>query len=94
MAFNSLDEWMDAFSGGYYYAEWTDFIYGQLLSTSPIALKDIYNKIKDRYPEICVDYIQYWGNPKWMHMVRSILDGLMKKGLAQSIGRGWWVKLR
>ena len=91
--YSSLEEWMNEFKSKGYYTEWLNFILHNILSTNEIALTKIYEKIKKKYPKICVDYITYWDKPKWEHMVRSVLDGLMKDGLAQSVKRGYWIKL-
>jgi len=92
--YSSLDDWLEDFKSKRYYADWSNFILHSVLSFEIRNLTDIYDAIRKRYPNICVDYITYWGKPKWMHMVRSVLDGLMKEGLAKSVGRGKWVRLK
>ena len=91
--FSSLEEWIKYFKTNDYFTEWSDFVLHDVLSPDGTELSEIYKAIKRKYPEICVDYITYWGSPKWKHMVRSVLDGLMKKGLAQSVRRGMWIRL-
>ena len=92
--YSSLSKWMKDFKSMEYYSEWSNFILHSVLSSEEKTLKEIYEAIKQRNPEICVDYITYWGKPKWKHMVRSVLDGLMKEGLAKSVRRGRWVRLK
>ena len=92
----SLDDWKKDFKSKRYYREWSVFIlYDVLVFHTTRDLKsEICEAIRRRYPDICVDYILYWGKPKWIHMVRSVLDGLMKKGCARSEGKGKWRRLK
>ncbi len=92
--YSSLEDWMEDFKSKGYYAEWSKFILHEVLSSTPRDLGEIYQAIRERHSDFCVDYILYWGKPKWMHMVRSVLDGLMKEGRAQSVSRGKWVRLK
>ena len=92
--YSSLADWLEDFKSKGYYADWSDFILHSVLSFEIRDLTDIYGAIRKRYPDICVDYIIYWDNPKWKHMVRSVLDRLMKEGFAKSVSRGRWVRLK
>ena len=94
--YSSLDDLMEDFKSKGYYHEWSEFILYDVLvfSTTRDLMSEIYEAIQRRYPDICVNYILYWGKPKWIHMVRSVLDGLMKKGCAQSEGGGKWRRLK
>jgi Uncharacterized protein conserved in archaea len=90
---SSLDEWTKIFKLNGYYAKWSNDIYN-MLSDKETPLSVIYAKIKERYPEICVDYITYWDSPKWKHAVRGVLHGLKLKGLVRSVRKGYWVRLK
>lgn len=91
-----MKEWIKYFREKKYYHEWSLFILDDVLTIDTTRdLRDIYEIIKRKYPAICVDDVIYRGRPKWMHMVRSVLDGLMKKGSAESVDKkGKWKKLK
>ena len=91
-----LKEWIKYFRVKGYYHKWSLFILDEVLTIGTTRdLKEIYESVKRIYPSICVDDVKYWGRPKWMHMVRSVLDGLMKKGFVQSVDKkGKWKRLK
>jgi len=91
-----LIKWKKDFQGKEYYHKWSLFILDEVLTIGTTRdLKEIYESVKRKYPSICVDDVKYWGRPKWMHMVRSVLDGLMKKGFVQSVDKkGKWKRLK
>jgi len=94
--YSSLVDWKKDFKSKGYYSEWSEFILHDVLafSTTRDLMSDIYEAIRRRYPDTCVDYILYWDRPKWMHMVRNVLASLNRKKCAKSEGGGRWRRLK
>lgn len=69
------------------------------LSNDPIHIEDIYQDIQQRYPELCDDNYLCSDNclsgnnqPEWKHMVRSVINTLRLKGIAErTANRGEWL---
>jgi len=94
--YSGLDDWKEDFKSKRYYREWSEFILHDILtfSTTRDLMSEIYEATRRRYPDICVDYILYYGKPKWMHTVRNVLTSLRKKECAKSEGGGKWRRLK
>ncbi len=94
--YSSLDDWKKDFKSKGYYHEWSEFILQDVLtfSTTRDLRSEIYEAIRRRYPDICVDYILYYGKPKWMHIVRNVLTSLKRNECAKSEGEGKWRRLK
>lgn len=90
---SSLAVWKKEFKKKKYFGLWREFILRSVLSSEKTDLNKIYEEIKTRYPEICVDDVLYRGSPRWKYIVRTVLDSLMKAGKVKSVSRGKWVCL-
>ena len=94
--YSSVDDLMEDFKSKGYYHEWSKFILYDVLtfSTTRDLKSEIYEAIRRRYPDICVDYILYYDKPKWIHIVRNVLTSLGRKKCAKSEGEGKWRRLK
>jgi len=94
--YSSLGNFMEDFKSKGYYHEWSEFILYDVLtfSTTRDLRSEIYETIRKRYPNICIDYILYFHKPKWMHIVRNVLASLNRNKFAKSEGGGKWRRLK
>ncbi len=69
-----------------------------LLSTRPMATRELHRRLKELLPELCDDSTelvidgQHFGK-RWKHVVRNAQVFLRKKGSIQLIGKDWHVNV-